>query len=93
MKTWNTFKNWIVNNEQHTVCDLKEMTRIKFKITQGEKMRGCKAEDEAYEFYKRKEVREKYVKAEYPQETLEWKIILGRKFKGGVMKIISHLGT
>ena len=42
---------------------------------------------------KKKENSENHFKTEEPQEMLEWKDILGRKFKGEVVNIISTLGV
>ena len=93
MKIWNQFKQWIVGNDYHTVYDFKEMMRSTFKIANGETMCRYETEEGAYEYYKRKEESENYFETEEPQEMLDWKSILVRKFKGRVVKIISTLGV
>ena len=60
-----------------------------FQIAQGEKMCRHRIENIAYKHYKRREDSENYFKTEELQETLEWKSVLGRTFKGGVVTIIN----
>ena len=62
MKTWNRFKKWIANTKCHTECDFNEMTSSAFQIATCETMRRCKAENGAYEYFKRKEDSENYFK-------------------------------
>ena len=92
MKIWNKFKKWIVNKEFHAERDCEEMISSAFQIAQSEIICRCKAEDEDYEYCKIKEDSENYFKTEDKQERLKWKNVLGRKFKGDVVKIIIYLG-
>ena len=41
---------------------------------------------------KRNEEDNNYYKTELPQDELEWKGVIGRKIKGGVVKIIGTIG-
>ena len=71
------------------MCDFKEMTSSTFKVAKGETMCRHEIEEGAYEFCERKDDSNNYFKIEEPHETLEWKNILSRKFKVGVVKIIN----
>ena len=55
----------------------------------------CRNEKEegSYEYYEIKDEIENYLKTTEPQKKVEWKDILGRKFKRGVGKTISTLGV
>ena len=93
MKIWNKFKQWMVRNDYRTVYDFKEMMCSTFKTANDETMCRYETKEGAYKYFKRKEESENYFATEEPQEMLEWKSMVGRKFKGGVVKIISTLGS
>ena len=93
MNTWNRFKKWIANNDHCTSYDFKEMMHSMFKIANGDSTCRCETDERTYEYCERKEDSEIYFETIEPHQIVEWKGILGQKFKSGVVKIISTLGV
>ena len=62
-----------------------------FKIANKYAMCRCEVEEGICEYYQINKESENYYKTEEPQEKLEWSETIGRKFKGGIVKIICSL--
>ena len=67
------------------------MMNSTFKTANVDSMRRHDIEEVSYEHHERKEESDNYFNTKEPQETLDWKEILGRKFTGVVVKIMSTI--
>ena len=60
-----------------------------FKIANGDSTCRCEIDEGTYEHYEIKDNSENFAKNAETQENVEWKDILGQKFKSGLVKIIN----
>ena len=49
MKSWDLFKMWLANNENHALHDFKELIVSKFKLARSDQTCRCETEDGACE--------------------------------------------
>ena len=69
------------------------MSDSTFKISYDGELCRYETEEGEYEFYKKHEDSENYFQIEIERNEIEWRSILGRRYKKGVMKVLGSLGA
>ena len=55
MRKWNKFKKWLINQDINTICDFKEFSNSKLKISMNHEFYSCQ-DNQNTKYYKRIQV-------------------------------------
>ena len=90
---WERFKLRVLKNEHQKVKDFEETSDSAFEISYDRWMCRCETEEGESELCKKQKNSENYFQVETTRDKVEWKSVLGKKWKKGVMKVLGTIGA